>query len=267
MLRAAFNLSLVPFTKNIDTHNIFTHPQFTEMTKRLRLLCDTRGIGLFTGDVGCGKSTAVRTVTQTLSAQTHKVVYLCRGLDNPGAFYTLLASQLDIVPKFRKTDVAAQTLAAITELYSHQRVCTVLVIDEAHLLKPDILDEVRLLHNANFDSTDMLATALVGQPSLRKTIELNKFLPLRQRICLSCHLGPLSRDTAYKYFQHHLALAKSAAKIFMDNAVETIISAAKGVPRVINAIALAAMTRAAESKMTVVDQECVMAVMDEMGLK
>ncbi len=267
MLRATFNLSVVPFTKDIDTHNLFPHEQFAEMTKRLRLLCDNRGIGLFTGDVGCGKSTAVRTVTQGLSAQAHKVVYLCRGLDNPGAFYTLLASQLDIVPKFRKTDVATQTLAAIGELYSLQRICTVLIIDEAHLLKADILDEVRLLHNANFDSTDMLATALVGQPSLRKTVELNKFLPLRQRISVSFHLGPLSRDTAYKYFEHQLALAKANTKIFMDNAVETIISAAKGIPRVINAIALKAMVRAADSKMTIVDQETVLAVMEEMGLK
>jgi len=267
MLRATFSLSLIPFTKDIDTHNLFAHEQFTEMTRRLRLLVETRGIGLFTGDVGCGKSTAVRTLTQGLCAQTHKVVYLCRGLDNPGAFYTLLASQLDIVPKFRKTDVAAQTLAAIAELYSHQRICTVLIIDEAHLLKTDILDEVRLLHNANFDSTDMLATALVGQPSLRKTIELNRFLPLRQRICLSYHLGPLPRDAAYKYFEHQLALAKSATRIFMDNDIETIIGAATGVPRVINALALRSMTRAAELKMTIVDQECVLAVMEELGLK
>jgi type II secretory pathway predicted ATPase ExeA len=267
MLRAAFSISRIPFSKDIPATELFMHEQFAEMTKRLNLLFETRGIGLFTGDVGCGKSTAVRTATQPLSAQTHKVVYLCRGLDNIGAFYTHIAAQLDLVPKFRKSDVAAQVIAALAELYNNQKINTVIIIDEAHLLKPDILDEVRLLHNANFDSTDFLATVLVGQPSLKKTLELNKFLPLKQRIAVSYHLVPLSRDTAYKYFTHQLALTKASTKIFMDNAVETIICASRGVPRVINAIGLKSMSRAAENKMTVVDQECVMAILEELGLK
>jgi len=267
MLRAAFSISRIPFSKDIPTAELFMHEQFAEMTRRLKFLFESRGIGLFTGDVGCGKSTAVRTATQSLSAQTHKVVYLCRGLDNPGAFYTHIANQLDVIPKFRKTDVAAQVIAAIAERYTDQKINTVIIIDEAHLLKPDILDEVRLLHNANFDSTDFLATALIGQPSLRKTIELNRFLPLKQRIAASYHLTPLSRENAYKYFDHQLALVKPATKIFNDGTVETIIGAAKCVPRVINTIALKAMTRAAENKMTIVDHECVMAILDELGLK
>jgi type II secretory pathway predicted ATPase ExeA len=267
MLRAAFSISRIPFSKDIPAAELFMHEQFAEMTKRLKFLFEARGIGLFTGDVGCGKSTAVRTTTQALSAQTHKVVYLCRGMDNIGAFYTHIAAQLDLVPKFRKSDVAAQVITAVAELYTNQKINTVIIIDEAHLLKPDILDEVRLLHNANFDSTDFLATVLVGQPPLRKTIELNKFLPLRQRLTATYHLAPLTRENAYKYFEHQLALVRPATKIFNDGTVETIIGAAKHVPRVINTIALKAMNRAAENKMTVVDQECVMAVLDELGLK
>jgi type II secretory pathway predicted ATPase ExeA len=267
MLRAAFSISRIPFSKDIPTAELFMHEHFAEMTKRLNFLFQARGIGLFTGEVGCGKSTAVRTATQSLSPQTHKVVYLCRGLDNPGAFYTLIAPQLNLTPRFRKTDVAAQVIAAIADLYTNQRICTVIIIDEAHLLKAEVLDEVRLLHNADFDSTDFLATVLVGQPPLRKTIELNKFLPLRQRLTVTCHLPPLSRENAYKYFDHQLALVKPATKIFNDGTVETIIGAAKCVPRVINTIALKAMTRAAEAKMTIVDQECVLAVLDELGLK
>jgi type II secretory pathway predicted ATPase ExeA len=267
MLRVAFNLSRIPFSKDIPATELFMHEQFSEMTRRLKMLFDSRGIGLFTGEVGCGKSTAVRTATLALSTHTHKIVYLCRGLDNIGAFYTHVATQLDLIPKFRKSDVAAQVLAAVAELHDNQKINTLIILDEAHLLKPEILDEVRLLHNANFDSTDLPATVLVGQPSLKKTIELNKFLPLRQRICVSYHLGALSRDSAYKYFEHQLALVKATTKIFMDNAVESIITASKGVPRVINTIALKSMNRAAENKMTIVDQECVMAILDELGLK
>jgi type II secretory pathway predicted ATPase ExeA len=268
MIRSAFNIVDIPFTKEIKTTNLFVHDQFHEFTKRLNLLCTNRGIGLFTGEVGCGKSTAIRTVLESLSPQTHRVVYLYRGLDNVGTFYSQLASELAIIPKFRKPDVANQVLSTIAELYTQQRILTVLVIDEAHLLKPEIFDEIRLLHNNCFDSCDYLTTALVGQPPLKKMITYTKFLPLRQRISVAYHLNALSKEDAYRYFEHQLKTVKSSQKIFFDNAVETIVSASKGIPRMINMIALKSMYHAvADKKLTMVDQESVMDVLDELGLK
>jgi len=268
MIRAAFNLTEVPFTKEIKTQHLFMHPQFQEFTSRLAMLCTNRGIGLFTGDVGCGKSTAIRSVLESLSPQTHRVVYLYRGLDNIGTFYSQIAVELAIIPKFRKPDVANQVLSTIAELYTQQKIQTVLVIDEAHLLKADIFDEIRLLHNSRFDSCDYLTTALVGQPPLKKMITYTKFLPLRQRISVACHMGALAKDQAYAYFEHQLTLVKASKKIFLDNALETIICASKGVPRMINTIALKAMYHAAlDKKLSIVDQEAVMDVLDELGLK
>jgi general secretion pathway protein A len=266
MLRATFNLSVIPFTKNIASTELFHHQRFDDMLNRLRFLFDNRGIGLFTGEVGSGKSTCVRTACDALSTQTHKVVYIHRGLDNVGALYTQIALQLGLMPKFRRSDVATQALSAIAELFHQQKVNTVIVVDEAHLLKPDILDEIRLIHNSRFDSADCLATALVGQPPLKKIIDLNRFLPLKQRLCVSAHLSALSREQSYLYFDHQLALTKSNVKIFMDNATETIITAAKGIPRIINTVALKAMNDAALNKMTIVDQESVMRVLGELGL-
>lgn len=268
MIRAAFNITGIPFTKEIKTHNLFLHPQFKEMTSRLQLLFQNRGIGLFTGDVGCGKSTAIRSVLDTLSETTHRVVYIYRGLDNVGSFYSQMAAELGIIPKFRKSDVANQVLAAVAELYTQQKIQTVLVIDEAHLLKSDILDEIRLLHNSQFDSCDYLATALVGQPPLKKMITYTKFLPLRQRISVAYHLNALTKDQAYEYFQHQLVSVKASQKIFLDNAMETIIIASKGIPRMINTIAVKSMYHAVtDKKLSVVDQESVIDVLDELGLK
>jgi general secretion pathway protein A len=268
MIKAAFSLKDLPFTKDISTANLFMHQQFKEFTSRLSMLCENRGIGLFTGEVGCGKSTAVRIAIESLSAQTHRVVYLYRGLDNVGAFYTQMASELGILPKFRKTDVAAQVLSSIGELYTQQKITAVLVIDEAHLLKPEIFDEIRLLHNSKFDSCDYLATALVGQPPLKKMIAYTKYLPLRQRISVSCHLTPLNKEQSYEYFNHQLSIVKASQKIFLDNAVETIVCTSKGVPRIINTIASKAMAHAANNKKcSIVDQETVMEVLDELGLK
>lgn len=267
MINATFSIARIPFAKDTPASELFMHPLFTEFVQRLSRLFDSRGIGLFTGEVGCGKSTAVRMACQDLSPQTHKVVYLCRGLDNVGAFYTYLAHQLNIVPKFRKTDVSAQVGAAIAELAAVQKVSTVLVIDEAHMLKPELLDEIRLLHNARFDSTDQLATALLGQPPLRKLLDLNRFLPLKQRICVSAHIGPLDTQQAQQYFDHQVALVNPATPIFEPQAVSAILAASKGIPRLINSIAIKSMTRAAETKIAPVSIDTVMSILDEMGLK
>ena len=94
----------------------------------------------------------------------------------------------------------------------------------------------------------------------------NKFLPLKQRISVAYHLKALSKSDAYKYFDHQVALSKANTKIFMDNAIETIITSSKGVPRVINTIALKAMKNAAENKDQIVDQESVMCVINELGM-
>ena len=267
MLSAAFNLTAIPFSKDISTEMLFNHERFSEMTRRMNMLFEDRGIGLFTGEVGCGKSTAVRTVLQSLSPQTHRSVYLYRGIDNVGIFYSQIAEGLGIMPKYRKTDVLAQVVSAISELYTQQKVQPVIIIDEAHLLKAEILDEIRLLHNSQYDSCDYLATALVGQTPLKKMMNYTKFLPLRQRISVQYHIEPLSLEESYEYFKHQLAVAKASDKIFMDNAVETIVRASKGIPRMINNIALKAMKNAAHCKMTRVDQETVMTVLEEMGLK
>lgn len=266
MIKAAFNLSDIPFTKDIQSKKLFVHDQFSTMTSRLGMLFENRGIGLFTGDVGCGKSTAIRAALDTLSSQTHRIVYLYRGLDELGAFYKQIALQLGVMPVYKKSDIARQVIAVIEELYTQQKITTVLLIDEAHLLKADVLDEIRLIHNSNYDSVDFLATALVGQPSLKKMINYNKFLPLKQRLSITCHIKALSKNDAYKYIEHQIAMSKAANRIFMDNALETLVLASKCVPRVINTVALKSMYRAAHQKMDTVDQECVLYVLDELGI-
>ncbi len=269
MILATFSLKEMPFQKNVPVKQIFYNGQYREMKDRLLLLAENMGIGLFTGEVGSGKSTMIRAAAEELNPQLHKKVYLHKGIDKLGTFYTQLAHGLGIQPKYRQADVAAQVTAALAELYTKQKIKAILIIDEAHLLKTEILDEIRLLHNAEMDSQDYLATAIVGQPPLAKMMTYMKFLPLAQRIAVSYHLSALNREDAYNYFEHHLKIAgaSSAKKIFKDNATETVINAAKGIPRMINNIALKSMQAAAQNKMTTVDQECVMAALTELGLK
>lgn len=269
MLLATFSLKEMPFQKNVPSKQVFYNEQYREMKSRLLFLAENMGIGLFTGEVGSGKSTMLRTAAEELNPQLYRKVYLHKGIEKLSTFYSQIAHGLGIQPKYRQSEVMQQVTSTLAELYTNQKIKTVIIIDEAHLLKAEILDEIRLLHNAEMDSLDYLATAIVGQPPLLKMMGLMRFLPLAQRIVVSYQLSPLSREDAYNYFEHHLKIAgaSSSKKIFKDNAAETVINAAKGIPRMINSIALKAMYAADQNKMTTVDQECVMTALGEMGLK
>ena len=267
MILSTFSLKTLPFGKNLSAGDIFQNDQYREMKSRMKMLFKNMGIGLFTGEVGCGKSTIIRITTDELNTQLYKLVYLHKNMDKTGPFYSQIAQQLGLQPRYRKNDVAEQVTNVLAELANQQKIKTIIIIDEAHLLKPEILDEIRLIHNAEMDSADYLATAIVGQPSLRKTMAFRKFLPLVQRIFVSFHLDTLSKDDSYKYVEHHLKIAGAPGNIFKDNATETVVTAAKGIPRVINNIALKAMYAAVQNKMTVVDQECVIMALNELGLK
>lgn len=267
MLLAAFSLKRVPFHKSIPTDKLFSNKQYIEMKARIELLIQNRGIGLFTGEVGAGKSTMVRLIAQNLNPQLHLCIYLCKGIHRPFSFYKQIAYGLNIQPAHLFDDVQQQVQNQIHEIFTQQKISVFIIIDEAHLLNAEILDEIRLLHNAEFDSKDYLTTLLLGQPPLRKMMAYVKFTPLAQRIAVSYHLEALSKDDAYKYFEHQLKTAGAHSKVFLDNAIEATIQAAKGIPRVINNIALKAMYAALQNKMTTVDQECVMIALDELGLK
>jgi type II secretory pathway predicted ATPase ExeA len=80
------------------------------------------------------------------------------------------------------------------------------------------------------------------------------------------HIAPLKKNEAYSYFEHQLDICKANTKVFMDNATETIITASKCVPRIINTLAYKSMNLAANKKMQCVDQECVMEAMGELGI-
>ncbi|MBN2254889.1 MAG: ATP-binding protein, partial [Deltaproteobacteria bacterium] len=168
MIPATFSLKTMPFQKNVPEEAIFYNKRYREMKSRLLHLFDNMGIGLFTGEVGSGKSTMLRITAQALNAQLYRVVYLYRGMEKLGPFYLQLAQKLGIQPKYRQAEIASQVTAALAELYTERKIKTVLILDEAHLLKPEILDEIRLLHNAEMDSQDYLATAIAGQPPIRK---------------------------------------------------------------------------------------------------
>ncbi|EQD63318.1 AAA ATPase, partial [mine drainage metagenome] len=125
---------------------------------------------------------------------------------------------LGAVPRYRKPELIAQTqnLLAVESAERHRKV--IVILDEAHLLTPDQLEELRLLTSADMDTTNPFAGILVGQPALAQQLRMGTFTALDQRIAIRYTLTPMDLGESAQYLRHHLTLVGRSDPLFADDA-------------------------------------------------
>ena len=139
----------------------------------------------------------------------------------------------------------------------------VLVLDEAHLLGIEQLEELRLLTSADMDSHSPFACLLVGQPTLRRRIKLGTFAALDQRIALRYTMTGMSEPETKSYLSHHLKRAGRSDTLFSDDAVALIHQVSRGIPRAVNNLAVQALVAAFATNKTIVDESSARAAVTE----
>ena len=127
------------------------------------------------------------------------------------------------------------------------------IIDEAHLLTPQQLEEIRLLTSADMDSSSPFAGILVGQPTLARQLRMGTFAALDQRIATRYQLKPMDIADSAGYLRHHLSIAGRDEPLFADDAIARLHRAANGLPRQLNNAATAALIAAATAGQHLVD--------------
>jgi type II secretory pathway predicted ATPase ExeA len=174
------------------------------------------------------------------------------------------ATYVDIVdPRYQRAELmvqAADLLAAETA-ERHRRV--ILIVDEAHLLQPAQLEELRLLTNAEMDSQSPFAGILLGQPTLRKRLRLGTFAALDQRLALRYELTGMTEQETASYIQHHLELSGRKDSLFADDAIALLHRTSRGIPRQINNLATQALIACYASQNAIVDMTCAQAAVAE----
>lgn len=266
MFETFFGFKTTPFSADSDPRQLFESAAWTQMQARLQFLVDYRGVGLFTGEVGAGKSTATRTLLARLNPNLYKILYLHWSSGSLLDLLTLLARQLDLQPAHRRADLVHQISEAIVRLNQAKKQHPFLVLDEAHLLPHQTLEQLPLLLNFEMDSCPYLSLALVGQALLRRTLSLQVHEPLRQRIAVHYHLEGFSRDELEAYLAQQLQLAGVGEPLFEDSARQALYQATKGLPRKVNKLCLAVLRLAASRKSNQVGEALVLEATPEVLL-
>lgn len=254
MFETFFGFKKSPFSPSPEPPQLFESAAWTQMRARLQFLVDYRGVGLFTGEVGAGKSTAMRSFVARLNPNLYQIIYLHWTSGSTLDLLRLLARELHLEPAGRRADLVHQISEAIVRLNQSKKQHPLLVLDESQMLSHEALQILPLLLNFEMDSCSYLSLALLGQPLLRRTLSLAVHEALRQRIAVHYHLEGFSREELEGYLAHQLKVAGVKQPLFDDTARQALYQATKGIPRKVNKLALAALRLAASRQSNRVDE-------------
>ncbi|NJN37166.1 MAG: AAA family ATPase [Nitrospiraceae bacterium] len=265
MYRKHFGLTRIPFAKEIEPDDLFTTASYTELELRLKHLFEMRGIGLVTGESGCGKTTAIRRVVSGLHAGLYKPIYVCHTTGNIMDVYKTIAWELGLACERSRAALFRQIRAEVTRLCSESRTRPIFILDEAQNLRSDVLEDLRLLTNYQMDAENRVCILFLGQPELRRRLSMAAYDSLSQRIVARFHMTGLGRDELEPYLTHLLRRAGTELQLFDPPAQEALFQAASGLPRKINGLAHHCLMAAALARAKTVNTEHVHAALTEVS--
>ena len=251
-----FDLDAAPFGRDIPVAELMKSGQWNELNGRLKHVAYSRAFGLFTGDTGTGKTTALRRMSAELDKNRYKILYVYDSDLTPRNFYVETLRQLGYKPRFYRGDAKRQLTNALSEMSENGQI-PVIVVDEAHLLSHEMLEEIRFLMNSEMDSKSACSLILMGQSELRSKMRLQIHHAIDGRIDMRFHLTPMNREETYSYIKRRLEMAKSRREIFTDAALAVINDYSGGIPRKVNKAAQASLMAAASQKKALVDDYLV----------
>src|SRR6266508_1588141 len=259
MYTAHFGLTDPPFSITPDPRYLYMSDRHREGIAHLVYgIGEGGGFVQLTGEVGTGKTTLCRCLLEQLPAEVDVALILNPKLTD----IELLAAVCDELRIAYPTGTTSRKLL-IDKLYqylldAHGRDRrTVLIIDEAQDLAPEVLEQIRLLTNLETTTEKLLQIILIGQPELIRLLDREDLRQLAQRVIARYHLLPFSEDDTYAYIRHRMEVAGQKEKIFSVAAMRQVHRASRGIPRLINVICDRAMLGAYAQHQRRVDEGTV----------
>lgn len=255
--------SVDPFSKRVDREDVFNHPQLSELQEIIRAAIAQCSMLLVSGPPGVGKTTSVRSVTDELQPNKFTVIYF--GQDQHGVnLLSRLSGALGLPNKRFKQHLVLQLSQWLTNNLKDGGKSVVLIVDEAHLLDDQTLEELRLLSNADYDRQSSFTLILIAQPWLRARFKSPFFEPLSQRIRYRYSLEGLSKEDTVEYVRARITAAGLPVTPFSKEALLQIFAYSEGIPRKVNNLCSHLLLRARSRGLQVIDALMVKSVADSM---
>lgn len=236
MYKRFYGLSDIPFSLAPDPKYLFRTESLLEVFANLQYGIENgKGIVVVTGEVGTGKTTILRSMLQSLDRSV-LAAYIFNPLLSTPEFFDFLAGEFRIPPQASKASML-RLLGNVLMSRHSQGLCTVLVVDEAHLLPHHLLEEIRLLLNFETNREKLLQVILCGQPELHDVLGQRELRQLKQRVSLKCSIKVLTPHETGEYIRWRLRIAGCTNEnLFEKDAIQAVYRFSGGIPRIINNI-------------------------------
>lgn len=242
---ARFGLQQTPFTRELGVDKMLSLPHLEQARDAIVARLERRMSAAVLGPAGCGKTCLLRMIRDQLPQARYRVHYvkvtelskrdLCRevataiGLPQAGS-YPMLVRRLQDDFEQRSHDDGQRP---------------VLVLDEAHDIRPEVLSILRILTNFDWDSKLVVSIVLAGQPRLETLLHRGRCEDVAQRIDYYAKLRLLSREESARYLEHRCTVAGAAGSLFDPGATEALFEMSRGNLRALDRLALASLDEAA----------------------
>ncbi len=256
--RAFFGLAGEPFRADLDLDAILQTDDLLAVHERLRYTVRLGAMALVTGEVGAGKSTALRWAAGQLHPSKYKSLWITASSGSILEVYRQLLAELDIQTASSSRAVLTRKIREqITNLVNTKKQQPLLIIDEASLLRLDVFTELHTLTQFEGDSKPWLPMILAGQNNLADNLLYRTAIPLASRIVARSHLQAVNRDGMERYIEHHLKIVGLKNSPFDEQALTAIHQGSGGLFRKANNLARGALLAAAGEKSQSVTAEHV----------
>jgi general secretion pathway protein A len=239
MYKRFYNLQRNPFEITPDPSFLYATKRHNEALAALYYGVKRRkGFVVMTGEVGTGKTLLVRCLLQVLNRANVAYAYVFNPRLSAMDFLQYVAGDFRIPTAGKSKSDLLLDLSSYVIARHHKNLTTVLVVDEAHHLSADVLEEVRLLTNLETPQEKLLQILLVGQPELDEKLDSTDLRQLKQRIALRSHLSSLTLEETqgYVYCRLQLAGATNPEQLFPMETVLELHRQSRGYPRLLNTL-------------------------------
>jgi general secretion pathway protein A len=260
-----FGFTKEPFIHPISPSEIFQWQDLREGTKRLAYGLKCRGLICLVGKSGSGKTTLLRSFTSQLEPGLYKTLPIQHTSGTALDLLMHIGHQLGLEPTLIRSRMVHRIQAECAQL-GGSRITPLLVIDEAHLLTNQALNELRLLIRSDLDAVRNFILILSGHDDLESRLRLPWLLPLKQRVTTWIRLAPLSPEEAALYLHHRLKIAGVPLNLFSPEATFALSQLSGGLLRPLDTLAHHALLACALDAAKLVTADHVRLAAEEVSL-
>jgi len=255
--RNFFGFSREPFLADLETKNTLLAAEVKGVSERFEYVVRLGGIGLVTGDIGAGKSTALRWVTAQQHPSRYRIIWVTASCGSILEIYRQILGEFEMYTATSSRAVLTRLIKKqITDL-ARTKIQPILVVDEASLLRLEVFSELHTITQFEADSKPWLPIILAGQKNLADNLLHRHAASLASRIMTRIHLDAVIREVMDEYIGHHLAIAGIKNSPFEETAVTAVFQGSGGIFRKANHLARGSLIAAASEKSQIVTAEHV----------